>query len=324
MSPASRRLRGAADRRAAERRGTPPARPARGARAQRRRRKPGMTQPSCVSDGESHLRTPHVSSFGAEACAAAASARPTSSHPRAELIIALASNRPWPWPARGALACCACGPAARVGLVSAGREASADRPPERPAPGAADPLLRTVEEPPPVRGRWHSSHTPPSARPSLGLARALLSARPPPHLGSQVRALADEETRPAARLPVRAAAPPPPRARVTAQPRRRHDDEIRQTSSYPCLTALLRRSILRVSRPSPPPSALARPAPDVARTTRPRPTLPGAGSPTSRRCSARRPRHRRLGAPPPRRHARPPRPARGRCIPFAVTPLVRA
>ena len=82
MAPASaRRLRGAADRRAAERRGTPPARPARGARAQRRRRKPGMTQPSCVSDGESHLRTPHVSSFGAEACAAAASARPTSSHP---------------------------------------------------------------------------------------------------------------------------------------------------------------------------------------------------------------------------------------------------
>ena len=141
-----------------------------------------MTQPSCVSDGESHLRTPHVSSFGAEACAAAASARPTSSHPRAELIIALASNRPWPWPARGALACCACGPAARVGLVSAGREASADRPPERPAPGAADPLLRTVEEPPPVRGRWHSSQTPPSARPSLGLARALLSARPPPSL----------------------------------------------------------------------------------------------------------------------------------------------
>ena len=221
--------------------------------------------------------------------------------PRAELIIALASNRPWPWPARGALACCACGPAARVGLVSAGREASADRPPERPAPGAADPLLRTVEEPPPVRGRWHSSQTPPSARPSLGLARALLSARPPPHLGSQVRALADEETRPVARLPVRAAAPPPPRARVTAQQRRRHDDEIRQTSSYPCLTALLRRSILRVSRPSPPPSALARPAPDVARTTRPTAHPPwrrladfekvhGApAAPSSTRCAAAAP-----------------------------------
>ena len=243
--------------------------------------------------------------------------------PRAELIIALASNRPWPWPARGALACCACGPAARVGLVSAGREASADRPPERPAPGAADPLLRTVEEPPPVRGRWHSSQ--PTLRATLSRPRPRSSLSTPSSLlGSQVRALADEETRPVARLPVRAAAPPPPRARVTAQPRRRHDDEIRQTSSYPCLTALLRRSILRVSRPSPPPSALARPAPDVARTTRPRPTLPGAGSPTSRRCSARRPRHRRLGAPLPRRHARPPRPARGRCIPFAVTPLVRA
>ena len=161
----------------AQRHAAAPPRPR--ARARRRRRKPGMTQPSCVSDGESHLRTPHVSSFGAEACAAAASARPTSSHPRAELIIALASNRPWPWPARGALACCACGPAARVGLVSAGREASADRPPERPAPGAADPLLRTVEEPPPVRGRWHSSPThpprdPPSASPALFSQHALL------------------------------------------------------------------------------------------------------------------------------------------------------
>ena len=244
--------------------------------------------------------------------------------PRAELIIALASNRPWPWPARRALACCACGPAARVGLVSAGREASADRPPERPAPGAADPLLRTVEEPPPVRGRWHSSQ--PTLRATLPRPRPRSSLSTPSSLlGSQVRALADAETRPAARLPVRAAAPPPPRARVTAQQRRRHDDEIRQTSSYPCLTALLRRSILRVSRPSPPPSALARPAPGVARTTRP------TAHPPSRRLadlekvhSARRPRRRRLGAPPPRRHARSPRPARGRCIPFAVTPLVRA
>ena len=220
--------------------------------------------------------------------------------PRAELIIALASNRPWPWPARGALACCACGPAARVGLVSAGREASADRPPERPALGAADPLLRTVEEPPPVRGRWHSSQ--PTLRATLPRPRPRSSLSTPSSLlGSQVRALADEETRPVARLPVRAAAPPPPRARVTAQQRRRHDDEIRQTSSYPCLTALLRRSILRVSRPSPPPSALARPAPDVARTTRPTAHPPwrrladfekvhGApAAPSSTRCAAAAP-----------------------------------
>ena len=188
--------------------------------------------------------------------------------PRAELIIALASNRPWPWPARGALACCACGPAARVGLVSAGREASADRPPERPAPGAGRPSASHGRGTAPVRGRWHSSQTPPSARPSLGLARALLSARPPPSLDPRCAPWPMRRRGPwhafrCARGPDTAA-----RARHCQQ-RRRHDDEIRQTSSYPCLTALLRRSILRVSRPSPPPSALARPAPDVARTTRP-------------------------------------------------------
>ena len=325
MTPASaRRLRGAADRRAAERRGTPPAHPARGARARRRRRKPGMTQPSCVSDGESHLRTPHVSSFGAEACAAAASARPTSFPPpsrayyrtRLEPTLAVARARRAcvlrvrPGRARRA---CECGsrsfgrPTARAARAGGGRPSASHGRGTAPCPW---PLAQLPTHPP---------------RDPLSASPALFSQHAPSLLGSQVRALADEETRPVARLPVRAAAPPPPRARVTAQQRRRHDDEIRQTSSYPCLTALLRRSILRVSRPSPPPSALARPAPDVARTTRP------TAHPPWRRLAdlekvhgARRPRHRRLGAPPPRRHARSPRPARGRCIPFAVTPLVRA
>lgn len=326
MTPASaRRLRGAADRRAAERRGTPPPLPARGARARRRRRKPGMTQPSCVSDGESHLRTPHVSSFGAEACAAAASARPTSSHPpsrayyrtRLEPTLAVARARRAcvlrvrPGRARRA---CECGsrsfgrPTARAARAGGGRPSASHGRGTAPCP-------------------WPLAQLPhPTLRATLPRPRPRSSLSTPSSLlGSQVRALADEETRPVARLPVRAAAPPPPRARVTAQQRRRHDDEIRQTSSYPCLTALLRRSILRVSRPSPPPSALARPAPGVARTTRP------TAHPPWRRLAdlekvhgARRPRHRRLGAPPPRRHARSPRPARGRCIPFAVTPLVRA
>ena len=326
MTPASaRRLRGAADRRAAERRGTPPARPARGARAQRRRRKPGMTQPSCVSDGESHLRTPHVSSFGAEACAAAASARPTSSHPpsrayyrtRLEPTLAVARARRAcvlrvrPGRARRA---CECGsrsfgrPTARAARAGGGRPSASHGRGTAPCP-------------------WPLAQLPhPTLRATLPRPRPRSSLSTPSSLlGSQVRALAEKETRPVARLPVRAAAPPPPRARVIAQQRRRHDDEIRQTSSYPCLTALLRRSILRVSRPSPPPSALARPAPDVARTTRP------TAHPPWRRLAdlekmhgARRLRHRRLGAPPPRRHARSPRPARGRCIPFAVTPLVRA
>ena len=175
-------LRGAADRRAAERRGTPPARPARGARARRRRRKPGMTQPSCVSDGESHLRTPHVSSFGAEACAAAASARPTSSHPpsrayyrtRLEPTLAVARARRAcvlrvrPGRARRA---CECGsrsfgrPTARAARAGGGRPSASH------GRGTAPCLVAAGTAP-----------NPPSARPSLGLARALLSARPPPSL----------------------------------------------------------------------------------------------------------------------------------------------
>ena len=255
-----------------------------------------MTQPSCVSDGESHLRTPHVSSFGAEACAAAASARPTSSHPRAELIIA--PPEPTLAGPRAALACCACGPAARVGLVSAGREAPADRPPERPAPGAADPLLaRSRNRPRPVAAG--TAPTPHPPRDLLGLARASLST-PSPSLIPGARL--GRRGRPVARLPVRAAAPPPPRARVTAQQRRRHDDETRQTSSYPRLTALLRRSILRVSRPSPPPSAPARPAPDVARTTRPTAHPPRRRLADLEKVHGAPARHRRLGAPTPRRH----------------------
>jgi len=184
MTPASaRRLRGAADRRAAERRGTPPAHPARGARARRRRRKPGMTQPSCVSDGESHLRTPHVSSFGAEACAAAASARPTSSpippsrayyRTRLEPTLAVARARRAcvlrvrPGRARRA---CECGsrsfgrPTARAARAGGGRPSASHGRGTAPCPW---PLAQLPTHPP---------RDPPS-----GLARALLSARPPPSL----------------------------------------------------------------------------------------------------------------------------------------------
>ena len=186
MTPASaRRLRGAADRRAAERRGTPPAHPARGARARRRRRKPGMTQPSCVSDGESHLRTPHVSSFGAEACAAAASARPTSSHPpsrayyrtRLEPTLAVARARRAcvlrvrPGRARRA---CECGsrsfgrPTARAARAGGGRPSASH------GRGTAPCLVAAGTAPTP-----HPPRDPPSASPALFSQHALLPTLDP-------------------------------------------------------------------------------------------------------------------------------------------------
>ena len=243
------------------------------ARARRRRRWPGMTQPSCVSDGESHLRLPHVSSFGAEACAARVRP-PDLLPPRAELL----SHSPRTDPGRGPRAArlrAARAARPRVGLVM--RVESFGRPTARAArAGAADPLLRTVEEPPPVRGRWHSSQ--PTLRATLPRPRPRSSLSTPSSLlGSQVRALADEETRPVARLLVRAAARTAARV-ITAQQRRRHDDEIRQTSSYPCLTALLRRSILGV----PPVATSLRPCaarPGVARTTHGPPSLAQARRP---------------------------------------------
>ena len=139
-----------------------------------------MTQPSCVSDGESHLRTPHVSSFGAEACAAAASARPTSSHPpsrayyrtRLEPTLAVARARRAcvlrvrPGRARRA---CECGsrsfgrPTARAARAGGGRPSASH------GRGTAPCLVAAGTAPTP-----HPPRDPLSASPALFSQHALL------------------------------------------------------------------------------------------------------------------------------------------------------
>ena len=253
------------------------------------------------------MRTPHVSSFGAEACAAAASACPTSSPPEPSLLSHSPRTDP-AGPRAARLRAARAARRARRACECGSRSRQIDRPSGR-RRGRQTPF-GTVEELPRLVAAGTAPHPTLRATPSASPALFLST---PSRLGSQARPLAERRRGPWPS--VRAAAP---HRRAAAQPRRRHDDEIRQTSSY-----LVDRTAETEHSPSVPPvatsSALARPAP-TWRTTRPTAHPPWRRLVDPEKVHGAPAAPSSTRAPPPAAIARSPRPARGRCIPFAVTP----